>query len=261
MHKISVIMPAYNVEAYIREAVQSVQSQTYSNWELIIVDDGSTDHTLKIIQELAEAESRIIYATQQNMGASSARNAALDLATGEFIMFLDSDDWFADQYVFENCVKSMNSGCELTEFNACCYENGQYSQNFLLNKPISPQQSMRIKCPDNKYCAAFYSVWSGCFLRSIIEQYQLRFPIGLIFQDWQFSISYTTHCSYINFINEAFYIYRSHPTSTTRKMGMKAFDIFTVYNAIKTNLMQCGLWNGGGGEKKLYRSQQFNYDV
>lgn len=90
---VSIIVPAYNVEEYIARGIESVLEQTYKNIELIIVDDGSKDNTAKVIGEYAEKDNRVKFYSKMNGGVSSARNVALTKATGEYILFLDSDDW------------------------------------------------------------------------------------------------------------------------------------------------------------------------
>ena len=90
--KVSIIMPAYNSEKYVSQAIESVINQTFSEWELIIVDDGSTDQTGKIIDEFSKKDSRIKVFHQSNKGVSSARNYALERVTGDYVTFLDSDD-------------------------------------------------------------------------------------------------------------------------------------------------------------------------
>ena len=96
---VSVIMPSYNCERYIETAINSVISQTFTDWELIILDDGSTDSTLQIIERLADSDERIISApNEKNMGVARTRNRGLDICRGKYIAFLDSDDvWRADK--------------------------------------------------------------------------------------------------------------------------------------------------------------------
>ena len=95
---VSVIMPAYNAERYIAESIQSVVDQTYDNWELIIVDDGSTDKTAETVQSFAASENRIKYIFQPNSGQGKARNTAVENSTGSLIAFLDSDDlWLTEK--------------------------------------------------------------------------------------------------------------------------------------------------------------------
>lgn len=110
-HKISVIIPVYNVERYLERCVSSITNQSYSNLEIILIDDGSTDLSSKICDELAKKDNRIIVIHKKNEGLSSARNAGLDYCTGEFVSFVDSDDWIeSDTYEYSlNLLISTNS--------------------------------------------------------------------------------------------------------------------------------------------------------
>lgn len=92
--KISIIMPVYNAIEFLRESIDSVCNQAFKEWELICVDDGSTDNSLDVLKEFAEKDSRIIVITQKNQGAGVARNNALNKARGEYVGFLDADDMF-----------------------------------------------------------------------------------------------------------------------------------------------------------------------
>ena len=89
---LSVIMPVYNGEQYLNYSIQSVLNQTYKDYELILVDDGSTDHSLEICEKYQSKDKRIRVISQENKGISGARNAGIDIATGEYITFMDSDD-------------------------------------------------------------------------------------------------------------------------------------------------------------------------
>lgn len=97
MKKISIIVPVYNVERYIERCVESICQQTYTNTEIILVDDGSTDSSGKICDEIAVKDPRIRVIHQQNSGLSAARNAGLAVAKGEYIAFVDSDDYIAQE--------------------------------------------------------------------------------------------------------------------------------------------------------------------
>lgn len=108
---VSVIMPAYNAEKYIAESIESVIAQTYTNWELIIVDDGSTDNTAKIVSNYVVLDTRIKYICQENQKQGIARNNGLKLSKGKFIAFLDSDDiWVADKLEIQlKCIEENRS--------------------------------------------------------------------------------------------------------------------------------------------------------
>lgn len=91
--EVSIIVPVYNVEKYLHQCLDSIQAQTFRNWECIVVDDGSTDSSASICDLYSHADSRFIVIHKENGGVSSARNAALEIARGEFIGFADPDDW------------------------------------------------------------------------------------------------------------------------------------------------------------------------
>ena len=95
--KISVVVPVYNCEKYIERAIESVIKQTYDNWELIIVNDGSKDSSLQIAQKFAGKDARIKVIDRENRGVSVARNIGIDEASGDLLMFLDADDWFEEK--------------------------------------------------------------------------------------------------------------------------------------------------------------------
>lgn len=97
--KISIIVPIYNAEQYLKKCISSVMSQTYSNWELILINDGSTDGSSNIINMMAETDDRIIAIHQENMGPGKTRNRGIERATGEYIVFLDSDDFLDKDYL------------------------------------------------------------------------------------------------------------------------------------------------------------------
>lgn len=97
--RVSVIIPVYNVEKFILKTVESVMNQDYKDVEIILVNDGSPDNSAQIIDELAKRDSRIICIHKENGGVSSARNAGLKIATGEYVTFIDGDDWVEPNYI------------------------------------------------------------------------------------------------------------------------------------------------------------------
>lgn len=113
---ITIIIPLYNSARFIEETLQAVQSQTYTDWECVVVDDGSTDNGAEIVQRMAQADTRIHYVYQSNAGPSAARNHGLRLAKGDYIQFLDADDWFPPQR-FENMLAAYSR----TEENVILY--------------------------------------------------------------------------------------------------------------------------------------------
>ncbi len=121
MDKISIIIPIYNNERYLRKCLQSVQSQTYSNIEVIMVNDGSTDNSEQICLEFVQSDERFKYIYQSNAGVSSARNVGLDASTGKYIGFVDSDDWIADD-MYESLYNLINSTSACVAIGGFFYE-------------------------------------------------------------------------------------------------------------------------------------------
>ena len=173
---ISVIMPAYNTDKYIKASIESVLRQTYADFELIIVDDGSTDQTGAILAEYQEKDKRIHVVHQKNQGVSAARNRGIELAQGEYISFLDSDDLWEPEFLhtLEQAIRD-------------CKGNFVYSQPDM----ISPDGTVSVgsmACEEGKL-NAFIMPWnelripfnmcSFLMKKSILDEYGIRFDHGL----------------------------------------------------------------------------------
>ena len=127
MPKISVIIPVYKVEQYLPECLDSIINQTYKNLEIICIDDGSPDNSGKILDEYASKDNRIRVIHKENGGISSARNAGLDIATGDWISFVDSDDWL-DINTYEKLLSSADeANTDIVMFGNCSVNNGIYT--------------------------------------------------------------------------------------------------------------------------------------
>lgn len=114
-YKVSIIIPVYNIEKYIERCIESIINQSYSNIEIIVVNDGSTDKSTNICENFKVKDSRIKIINKINGGLSSARNTGLDAATGEFIMFVDGDDWI-DTYCIESCLEVVENNTDVVLF-------------------------------------------------------------------------------------------------------------------------------------------------
>lgn len=184
---ISVIVTAYNIEEYLPRCLDSILTQVYSNLQIIVIDDGSTDKTGTICDEYAAKDSRIQIIHQPNQGPSVARNAGLDIARGSYIGFVDGDDWIQpDMY------KAMYNACrnEDAEMACCSYKKVgrvQEEQSFSAKQYLlTREEALDIYICDNAPFHIYHSVWSKLFRRDIIES--LKFPLGRKSED----IMYTT---------------------------------------------------------------------
>lgn len=108
--KFSIIIPCYNTEAYLGKCIESIIAQTYDDWEIILVNDGSTDYTAKIMKYYVQQDARIKAFYQENQGVSMARNHGIKEASGDYIMFCDSDDWYCDKSALEQIAAAAFDG-------------------------------------------------------------------------------------------------------------------------------------------------------
>ncbi|MBR3972379.1 MAG: glycosyltransferase [Oscillospiraceae bacterium] len=189
---VSVIIPIYMVEEYLRECVDSVINQTLKNIEIICVDDGSPDHSVDIVNEYAEKYDNIVLVRKKNGGLSSARNAGLDAATGRYVYFLDSDDSIEPETMEELCARADAENLDIIYFNT--YLNFDSQKIRELNQNYVDYYTRKGSYPDvysgqmlfsmmRKNREFFPSVCLQLFRRSIIEENHLRFYDGIIHED------------------------------------------------------------------------------
>ncbi|HDX6328340.1 TPA: glycosyltransferase family 2 protein, partial [Campylobacter fetus] len=139
MSKISVIIPCFNARDYINECLESLLNQSLKEIEIIAINDGSSDDTIKILNEFANTDNRFIIIDQKNNGASAARNAGIEASSGEFIMFLDSDDFLSSNGILNklyNIALNLDADIVFGDFNY--YKNGEikYQKNYICNEGI-----------------------------------------------------------------------------------------------------------------------------
>lgn len=148
---VSVIMPAYNCERFIGITLDSVINQTYQNWEVIVVDDGSTDNTAEIVQDYIIKDNRIRYhKLEKNLGAAIARNRAIDLAKGKYMAFLDSDDgWFPEKLTKQiSFMEANNYGFTCTSYIKIDEQSNSLNRT-IVAKPKSDYDGLLKTCPGN----------------------------------------------------------------------------------------------------------------
>lgn len=219
MPKFSIIVPIYNVEPYLRECIDSVLVQTFQDFELILVDDGSPDGSPAICDEYADKDIRIQVIHKKNGGLSDARNAGLDYASGEYIYFLDADDSILPD-LLEKTVVEMSEGADMVVFG---FQN-QYETHTAL--PEVRAQSGIYTMESEADRLGFiqknllphkigWEAWSRIFRRDLIEQYELRFADNrkIFAEDMYFNLCYCAHASKIVCLDTVLYNYRMREDS------------------------------------------------
>ena len=191
--KVSVILPVYNSEPYLRQCLDSVVAQTLTDIEIICVDDGSTDGSWSILQEYGERDGRFVLLRQENAGPGAARDRGLAVARGEYLSLLDSDDIF-DPAMLERAYElGAKNRAEIVMFRHRLFDEqtGEYSDTPRMAKTLFPETavfSVR-DVPGNFYYSIFGWTWDKLFLRSFIERLGLQFPHARLHEDMPFAYS------------------------------------------------------------------------
>lgn len=204
---ISIIMPAFNAEKTITRAIESIQKQTYKNWQLIIVNDGSKDATQEIIQQKCREDSRIEGYLIENSGPAQARNYALEHAKGKWVAFCDADDWLT-----ENALEIMITFMNGVSFQLCaCYYTSNCNNNEVvyLNKQKAIFQFLT-----NPEIGGY--LWNKLFLRKLIEIDKIRFEKDIfICEDLLFVIRYASRIQNCVVVPRKLYNYDIQPNGLT----------------------------------------------
>lgn len=189
MDLVSVIIPIYQVEDYLQRCVASVAGQSYQNLEMILVDDGSTDGCPEICDQWAQKDSRIIVVHQKNLGLSAARNTGLSLATGDYVLMVDSDDYvapFAVEHLLR-CAQKTDADMVICDYIKGCEENYIFSEKEqCLPKIIDPESALLNIYTAGDQSLRFTAAWMKLYRKSLFEG--IRYPQGKLFED-----IYTTH--------------------------------------------------------------------
>ncbi|MBQ7923016.1 MAG: glycosyltransferase [Clostridia bacterium] len=209
--KLSIIVPIYKVESYLRRCIDSILAQTFTDFELILVDDGSPDNCPVICDEYSKKDSRVVVIHKENGGISDARNAGLDIAQGEYIGFVDSDD-FIHRQTYEIALKTAQKNqADIVQWGWV-----QYSDVNEINSDIEfPNDATIRETIESSNIAEIYypqicykinaSVWNKLYVRKVFDN--IRFPIGLIYEDFHITLSTLNAAKKLVIIAEEFYYY------------------------------------------------------
>ncbi|MDD6290492.1 MAG: glycosyltransferase family 2 protein [Lachnospiraceae bacterium] len=206
--KISVIMPVYKVEDYVAKAIESILTQTFTEFEFLIVDDGTPDRSGKICDEFAEKDSRIHVIHKENGGAPSARNTAIDIAKGKYVYFLDSDDWaepemLADMYALAEKNEAHLVVCGY--FIDTYYGDRYISEKIFVDDRIyTDARAFREESYRYFDRNMLYTPWNKLYRMDLIKNHKLRFP-DTLWDDFPFNLSYLAHVERVVFSTNAYY--------------------------------------------------------
>ena len=213
---VSVIVPVYKVEDYIRECIDSILAQTYPYFELILVDDGSPDNCGRICDDYAKGNNRIKVVHKVNGGISSARNAGLEVAKGEWIMHVDGDDW-----IEPDMIESLIEAAQVTGADLVFGDFTKYGPSAGYNK-LPTWGSDKKKSMSNYLAYTMTTIWGSIARRSLYADHSLKSPEGISYcEDFHLIVRLCHFANKIVNVHRPFYHYRYRPTSIMSNMNGK----------------------------------------
>lgn len=246
MSKVSIIVPVYNCEKYLKDCLDSLVNQTLKDIEIICVNDGSIDNSLDILNTYAQKDSRIVLINQENQGQSCARNKAMKIANGEYIAFVDADDWI-DLDFFEKLYNEASKNC-------CDIAAGGIYWNLTDGQvafvDISFKKAKIYTKTSDKYkvtrVAKTAYVWNKIYKRKLLEDLGLQFEPGVYFEDMMFSHIVLHNSDKLITVPNVYYHYRYNPLSTVNTTSEKKKadfknEVLKSIEYVKTNKIKVNI--------------------
>ena len=263
MPKFSIIIPVYNIEEYLKECLESIINQSFKDFEVICVNDGSTDNSLEILQKYAENDERFKVLNQENQGQGVARNNALNIANGEYILFVDPDD-----FIELNMLEVFNERLDIQNVDVAFFDYQIFGENtktkivrfmdemkkiFNLNINDNLVFNWQELVKDNfRYTAMM--VWNKVYSNKFLKENHIQFAPNKHAEDHIFSISATLLANKISYIKKTLYYYRKRSDSSVNKVSENNFCIFENIAIVADFLKQNNLY-------KKYEHDFRNYIV
>lgn len=222
--KFSIILPIYKVEKYLRPCVDSILSQTYQDFEIILVDDGSPDSCPQICDGYAAKDVRVRVIHQKNAGQAAARNAGLDIAQGDYICYVDSDDFLIDNNVLQKIAVASESHPDIIHYKFVeWFESDGHIADCYFDYKIPTDG----RTPAEMYCdlvdkdAYYNSAWSKTIRRELLQSNRIRFYEGICGEDNEWYYHVVMVAQSLVLIDEPLYVYRRRQGSITRSTTRK----------------------------------------
>ncbi len=244
MCKISVIIPVYNVEKYLPRCLDSIINQTYTDLEIICVNDCSPDKSSVVTDEYAKKDSRIkIINREKNGGLSAARNSGINAATGDYIYFTDSDDWIDKDYIEKIIGTALKSNSDIVVNTNVIRDFEDKDSKPLFFGNLSPLKEEFVQAKD-AINNIMWSAWSQLFKTEFIKKNNLNFPEGYIYEDMYFTPNAYMNTDKIYKFYGSAYHYCIRNTSITGSLSNKQnesmFNLFKIFNLVLDSYIKIG---------------------
>ena len=247
MAKVSIIVPVYNVERYLARCLDSCINQTFTDIEIICVNDGSTDRSLEILEAYARMDSRVKIITKENGGLSSARNTGVEVAQGEYILYVDSDD-----YVSSTLVENVYNNAQSNNSDVVIFDY------YWLRPNVAERRALTIEPFGNKYVDSTFNAdnidfndykfvpvtaWVKLYKTDLLKDNGIIFDEGLIYEDISYWSKVFVNAKRISYLNEPLYAYMvGRPEQIMARNDEKLFDIIKIYEIVENTFKASGYY-------------------
>lgn len=223
--KFSIIIPVYNVERYLHQCVDSILGQTYREFEVILVDDGSSDGCPEICDEYVKLDSRVKVIHQKNAGLACARNVGIQAARGEYILCIDSDDYLAESTLLQRIAYKTESGTDVITYGFQKYfeSTGDFGQSEIpiLERVCATSEMLQTVLISNTYCG---TAWTKAVRLDLLRNHNIEFKSGMISEDIDWYMQILCYAKTFDSINDIGVIYRQRADSISHAPKLKSLE-------------------------------------
>lgn len=228
MVKLSVVVPIYNVEKYLPKCLDSIINQTFKDFECFLVNDGSKDNSLSIIKDYLKKDDRFILIDKENGGLSDARNAGLAKATGEYIYFLDSDD-FIENDLFARCIDKLDkTKADMVIFDIYQYHQKDGTKEIIKNR-YDENKVYKLNEQKDIICNILNAAWNKMYRLSLFKDNDITYPFGCYYEDLGTTYRLLLKAKGICFIKKPLYNYLvDRPGNITTEFSFKVYHVLDM---------------------------------
>lgn len=267
MVKVSIILPVYNVEKYLNECLDSIVNQTFSDMEIICINDGSTDNSLAILNSYASRDGRIKIISQENAGMGAARNVGIRAAKGDYIFFIDSDD-----FIYLDAIEEMYGSAVLNDSDMVLFrrtrefdidretnhEGYNFDNIFKISGDDYKEFTFDYTDLKNHVLNSYLSVWMKFYKREFLNLYDdFYFQEGIAYEDGLFHVKVFLRARRMSHIPKVYYYYRNNPSSVMNNSSYN-MDIFKVVDSVEEFLIDNGYYDEFKNEFDFYKITQIS---
>ena len=242
MPKVSIVVPCYNIQKYVGRCIESLLAQTFTDFELILVNDGSTDDTLSILKEYEKKDSRIIVLEKENGGLSDARNAGMKIAKGEYIQFVDGDD-FAEDILLEKCAQKLDeTGADIVIFDFYQYYTETNTKE-VISHSFDETKEYSLDTTTTLLTNIKNAAWNKMYKLSLFKENHIEYPFGYYYEDLGTTYRLLPRAKKIVFINQPLLNYlQDRPGNITTQFNQRVYHIFDMIQLLIDDYKALGIY-------------------